>query len=284
MTQRTLCLLSALAVAAPLAPAAAADLAPVATHVVTTSTRTLRACPLKRVITSPAGWARVTDGLEGAPPMPDFERHVALLVVADVSGGATSRLGPLRLRPDGALHVILEREEPARIAANPAPALRCFFVVLPAFDGGVHLDHRTLLGVEGSGYVQRPSPPDAADRDPARLPSLGPDLRLSYAMADGSTPPAAAQLRVESRFERQGLIGRVETLTLPADGLSLGLPRFRDDVRYVFAAYAPGLRSVEPRVLDAPPPDGLDGNPTPLTYHFLLEPVAGPAGDEGTTR
>src|SRR5690606_23495951 len=121
----------------------------------------------------------------------------------------------MRLRDDGSLHVVLEREEPARIEANPATTLKCFFVVVPPFEGGVHLDHRTLLGIEGSGFVQRPSPADPVDRDPARLPTLGPDLRLTYVMEDGSTPPEAAQLRVETRYERQGMTGRIDTLDFP---------------------------------------------------------------------
>lgn len=278
MTRAASCL-AAVLVAAPTVVRAAppAEVAPVATHVVTTTTRTLRTVPLKRVITSPEGWARVTAGLEGAPPAPDFSRHVALLVVADVTGGATSRLGPLRLREDGVLHVVLEREEPARIAPSPQTTLRCFFVVLPPFEGGVHLDHRTLLGIEGSGFVQRPAPPDPADRDPARLPSLGPDLTLTCVMADGSTPPEHVQLRMETRFDRQGMTGRIDTLDLPRAGVRAAFPRFRDGVRYVLAAHAPGLRSVEPLVLRELPPDGPDGNPAPLTHEFVLEPVTGPA-------
>lgn len=274
-----LCLAATLA-AAPWPSRAApppGEVAAVATHVVTTTTRTLRTVPMKRVITSAEGWARVTDGLEGAPPAPDFGRHVVLLVVADVTGGATSRLGPMRLRGDGSLHVVLEREEPARIETNPVPTLLCFFVVLPPFEGGVHLEHRTLLGIEGSGYVQRPSPPDPADRDPERLPSLAPDLQLTYVMKDGSTPPERASLRIETRFERQGLTGRVTTLDFPRAGVRSPFPRFRDGVRYVLAAHAPGLRSAAPLVLDGLPPDGPDGNPAPIEHRFVLEPVVEPA-------
>lgn len=270
------CLLLVAATLCATSPARATppgEIAAVATHVVTTTTRTLRTVPLKRVITSADGWARVTDGLDGAPPAPDFERHVALLVVADVTGGATSRLGPIKLRDDGSLHVVLEREEPARIEPSPQTTLKAFFVVLPPFPGGVHLDHRTLLGIEGSGFVQRPSPPDPADRDPALLPSLGPDLSLSYVMQDGSAPPALAQLRIETRFARQGMTGRIDTLDFPAAGLEAGFPRFRDGVRYVLAAHAQGLRTVEPLLLDQLPPDGPDGNPRPLQYRFTLERV-----------
>lgn len=265
-------------VASPVVAAPPGEVAAVATHVVTTTTRTLRTVPLKRVITSAEGWERVTRGLEGAPPAPDFTQHVALLVVADVTGGATSRLGALYLRDDGDLHVVLEREEPARIEANPLGTLKCFFVVMPPFAGGVHLDHRTLLGVEGSGFVQRPSPPDAADRDPARLPTLGPDLRLTYVRKDGSPAPEGAQLRVETRFERQGMTGRIDTHDFPRAGVNAPFPRFRDGVRYVFAAHAPGLRSVQPLVLTALPPDGPDGNPAPLVHEFVLEPVADAPG------
>lgn len=273
---RPFLLLAAATLCAASVPARATppgEIAAVATHVVTTTTRTLRTVPLKRVITTTEGWARVTEDLEGAPPAPDFQRHVALLVVADVTGGATSRLGPLKLRDDGSLHVVLEREEPARIEPNPQTTLKAFFVVLPPFEGGVHLDHRTLLGIEGSGFVQRPSPPDPADRDPARLPALGPDLRLSYAMQDGSAPPEQAQLRIETRFERQGMTGRIDTLDFPRGGIRAAFPRFRDGVRYVLAAHAPGLRTVRPLTLEQLPPDGPDGNPRPITHEFVLEPV-----------
>ncbi|MCO5168395.1 MAG: hypothetical protein M9894_18810 [Planctomycetes bacterium] len=265
-----------LLLAATAAPVTAAgEVAPVATHVVTTSTRTLRSCPLKRVITTTDGWARVTDGLAGAPPAPDFDAHVAVLVVADDTGGAMSRLGAVRLRDDGALLVELEREEPGRLAPGAEPLLRCFFVVVPPFPGGVHLDHKTLIAAEGSGFIKRPSPPSPDDRDPAKLPSLGPDLRLTYAMADGSPPPAGVQLRVETRFSRQDLTGRTVDQPFPPDGLSDGFPRIRDGVRHTLWAHAPGLRSRRSLVLDRLPPDGPDGNPRPLTYRFVLEPAGG---------
>ncbi|MCW8137741.1 MAG: hypothetical protein KIT58_02440 [Planctomycetota bacterium] len=265
-----------LLLAAAAAPCSAAgEVAPVATHVVTTGARTLRRCPLKRVITSPEGWARVTDGLDGAPPAPDFDAHVAVLVVADDTGGASSRLGGVRLRDDGALEVELLREEPGRLTPGAEPLLRCFFLVVPPFPGGVHLAHRTLIAVDGSGSITLASPASPDDRDLAKLPALGPDLRLTYAMADGSPAPAGVQLRVETRFSRDDLTGRSVDTPFPPEGVTDVLPRFRDGVRYTFWAHAPGLRSRRSLVLDRPPPDGPDGNPRPVTYRFLLEPVPG---------
>lgn len=272
-------LLSLATLLLPGARASAEDVSPIATHVVTTTLRTLRDCPLKRVITTPEQWARVVDGLEGAPPAPDFEEHVVVLLVTDVSGGALTRLAGLRLGQDGALRVELEREEPVRFEPTAVTTLRCFFLVVPWFPGGVHLDYRTLVGVEGSGRVQRPMPAAPLDRDPARLPSLGPDLRLSYAMADGSPAPTArVLLRQESVFKRQDLTGRVQTIDLPSKGLSLAFPRLGAELRYVFAAHTPGLRSVKPLIIDGLPPDGPDGNPAPITFRFLLEPVQGGGG------
>jgi hypothetical protein len=242
---------------------------------VTTTLRTLRNCPIKRVITTPEQFARVVDGLEGAPPMPSFEEHVVVLIVTDVTGGATSRVGSLKLAQDGALRVGLEREEPVRFEPTAVTTLRCYFLVVPWFPGGVHLDYRTLLGVEGSGKVQRPMPADPRDRDPLHLPTLGPDLRLTYAMADGSTPSPGVLLRQETVFKRQDLTGRVNTIEFPPKGLGIGFPRLGAELRYVFAAHTQGLRSVKPLIIDGLPPDGPDGNPAPITFQFLLEPVQG---------
>lgn len=254
-------------------PTPAQEVAPVATHVVVTALRTLRGCPLKRVITTPQAWAHVTDGLEGAPPAPDFASHVAVLVVADASGGASSRLGPLRLREGGALSLTLLRDEPAQVDTESGAALQCFFIIVPPFAGGLHLDHRLQLG-EG-GFVQQPHPPSEADRDPQRLPTLGPDVRLTYAMADGSAAPDAVTLRTEVIYRRQDLRGRVLEEPLPAAGLAMAFPRFRDEVRYVLAAYDADrrLRSVRPLVLSALPREGPDGNPRPIAFRFELEKV-----------
>lgn len=263
---------------APLVQAhAQGDITPVASHTVTTQTRTLRDCPLKRVITTREGWDHVTAGLEGAPPAPDFDKHVAVLVVADVTGGARSELTKVRKRPDGALHVVLERDEPLRIDTVPTPTLKCFFLVVPPFDGGVHLDHRTRLEGEGSGHVVLASPPAPKDRDPKLLPTLGPDLRMTYVMKDGSPPPRdGILLRQESVFPRQDLTGRVQTGPFPPEGVVAAYPRFRDGVKFVLAAHGPNHRSVKPLELSALPPDGPDGNPRPMTYQFVLEPIVGP--------
>jgi hypothetical protein len=274
--------LAALVTLAPLvagAPAAAGQdeaVAPLATYTVTTRSRTLRGCPLKRVITTPEGWAHVVDGLEGAPPAPDLARSVAVLIVTDDTGGATSALGACRLRADGSLDVVVERREPVRVDPAGAPTLTCFFLVVPPFPGGVRLEHRTLLEEQGSGTITRPIPADPTDRDPMRLPTLGPDLRLTYAMADGSPPPEKVLLREETRYERRDLLGRVDTVDFPAAGANGPFPRFRDGARYVLAAYAPGLRSVRALALDKLPPDGPDGNPQPIRFRFLLEPVPAP--------
>jgi hypothetical protein len=118
-------------------------------------------------------------------------------------------------------------------------------------------------------------PAEPRDRDGSALPALGPDLRLSYAMADGSTPPPVALLRKESVFKRQDLTGRVHTIELPQKGLTIAFPRLGAELRYVFAAHTQNLRSVKPLVIDGLPPDGPDGNPAPITFQFLLEPVQG---------
>ena len=63
--------------------------------------------------------------------------------------------------------------------------------------------------------------------------------------------------------------------------LGLGFPRVRDDVRYLFAAYAPGWRSANALVMTRLPKDGKDGSPAPIVHRFLLEPVQGPAPPAG---
>jgi hypothetical protein len=263
-----------------LAPLASAqDVTPVASYTVTTETRTLRGCPLKRVITTREGWDRVTRGLEGAPPAPDFTKHVAVLIVADVSGGAKAALRSLKHRPDGALHAVLERDEPRRMDVVPLPSLRCFFLVIPPFAGGIYLEPRTVLAEEGSGVIAlAPLPPHPSDRDPARLPQLRPDMRLTYAMADGSPAPKdGILLRQESIFSRQEdgrtLPGRVQTDAFPPEGIVAAYPRFRDGVRFVLAAHGPNHRTQAVLELTKLPADGPDGSPAPLDHRFLLEPV-----------
>lgn len=260
------------------APAAAGDVAPVATHEVVTAARTLRGLPLKRVIATRAGWDRVLDGVDAPPPAPDFARHQVLLVVADEAGGARSRLDGLRLRDDGALSVVLHREEPASADPDARASLRAYLLVLPLWPGGVHVEHRTHLA-GGGGSIARPMPPSDLDRDPERLPSLGPDLRLSWVLPDGTPLPAGAavQLRREAHYKRSDLPARVHTEPFPR-ALGAAFPRFRDEVSYVWAAHATGLRSRNALRLRALPPDGPDGSPRPITHRFVLEPVHGPPG------
>jgi len=259
-------------------PGAAQDgaaVAPVASYLVTTDQRTLRGCPTKHVIVDRAGWRRVTAGLEGAPPAPDFSERAVVLVVADASGGATSRVTELARRDDGSLRVRLDREEPPDgPAAGADLVLECFFLVVPTFPGGLYLEHRTSLG-EGLGYVQRPIPPSEADRLPAALPQLGPDVRLSYGMLDGSAPPAeGVVLRLETTFpDRPDIPARTRSGGLPGDGLGMRFPRIRDGARHLLAAHTDGLRSANALVLRGlPAPDG-SGSPAPVVHRFLLEPV-----------
>lgn len=263
------------------APARAGDVAPIATHEVVTSLRTLRGLPLKRIITSRAGWDRLVDGLEQPPPAPDFEKTSALLVVADESGGAKSRLGGLTLGDDGALKVVLHREEPATPDVDAKPTIHAYILVLPPWPGGAHLDHRTSLP-GGGGSISRPTPPAPADREPKQVPSLGPDLRLSWVMGDGRPLPAGAEvlLRREARFKRADLTARIHTDPFPAP-VGAVFPRFRDDVSYIWAAHAAGLRSRNALLLKALPADGPDGHPRPIRHQFVLEgihdnPVQGP--------
>lgn len=260
----------------------AAGIAPVASWEVTTRTRTLRGCPLKRVITTPEGWARVTADLDGAPPAPSFDGNVVLLVVADVTGGATSWLDPqLALQPSGDLRVRLWRREPERgVDPSADPALKVFLLLVPAFPGGVRLDHRTVLeggdGREGSGTIDRPSLPDPADRDPARLPELGPDLTFTYAMADGSPAPPAIHLRVESSLAQAGRVTALpaRAADFPAAGITAPYPRFsRAALTYRYAGHDDALRCTNPLDLRALPPDGPDGNPPRQRHRFLLEPI-----------
>lgn len=263
------------------APASARDIAPIATHEVVTAQRTLRGLPLKRIITTRAGWDRLVDGLEKAPPAPDFETTAALLVVADESAGARARLGGVTLRDDGAVSVVLHREEPATPDLDAPANVHAFILILPAWPGGAHLDHRTQLP-GGGGSISRPTPPAAGDREPKQVPSLGPDLRLSWVMADGRPVPAGLEvlLRREARFKRADLAARIHTDPFPAP-TGLAFPRFRDDVSYIWAAHGAGVRSRNALQLKALPADGPDGHPRPIKHEFVLEgihdnPVQGP--------
>lgn len=258
-------------------PAYADGVAPVATYGVSTGRRTLRGLPIKRVITDKAAWDLAMAELDGAPPAPDFGQHVALLVVADSTGGTKTWLDGLALPGDGTLRCVLHREEPLRVETGAQPTITAHVVVLAPFPGGVHLDHRTHLP-GGGGSISRPAEPAPEDRDQALVPLLGPDLRLSFARADGQPMPTGLEvrLRTEATFpSRKELPSRVADDPFPT--LGLGFPRVRDDVRYLFAAYAPGWRSRNAFVMTRVPKDGKDGSPTPIVHRFLLEPVQGPA-------
>lgn len=259
----------------PAAAAGDADFAVIASWTVTTELRTLRGCPLKRVITDQAGWDRVTAWLDGAPPAPDLAGRHVVLVVADVTGGAATRVGaPLR-RPDGSVVVRLDREDPPGASAVVGMTLQCAFFLVPAFPGGVALDVSTALP-EGGGSIVRPVEPDPAlERDPARLPQLGADLRLTIVTADGRPLPRPLFLRQEARWPRPDLKPQVTTIELGAPRVGLGFPRLRDGVRVLFAAHAEGLRSRSALLLERLPAPGPDGSPAVVHHRLTLEPVGG---------
>ena len=119
-------------------------------HTVDTALRSLGDCPRKHVITSAEDYAKVVSGLEGAPPAPDFaSRHVALLIFDRGAFGATEVGEPTLV--EGALRVpiVLRQGE----GAEGQRSLRCVFVVVPSFTGGVLLAQRRELG-EGRGHVE----------------------------------------------------------------------------------------------------------------------------------
>jgi hypothetical protein len=255
-------------------PARADGVAAVATYGVSTGRRTLKGLPIKRVITDKAAWDRAMERFDEAPPTPDFAKQVALLVVADSTGGTKTWLDGLELQGD-LLRCVLHREEPLRLEPSAQPTITAHIAVLAPFAGGVHLDHRTHLP-GGGGSISRPAEPAPEDRDQALVPQLGPDLRLSFARADGQPLPAglAVLLRTEATFpSRKDLPSRVATDPFPH--LGLGFPRVRDDVRYLLAAHAPGWRSSNALVITRLPKDGPDGSPPPIVHRFLLEPVQG---------
>jgi hypothetical protein len=253
----------------PTLASAGEAVAPVASYTVETVRRTLRKLPLKRIITSERGWRRVTRGLSDPPPKPDFTQHECVLVVADARGGAKSWIERVERRENGELLVVLHRQE-TETSLDTLPRLKSFFLLFPAPVDGVRLEHRTLLEGIG-GFIERSSPAVAADRDPRQLPALGPDLRLSCVMADGSPPPEGLKLRWEAHFRRQDLPGKVKTIPFPTQGLPF--PRIRDEVHHVYAAHAAGFRSRNPLVIRRLPPLGADGSPRPIVHVFRLEPV-----------
>ncbi len=256
-----------------LSPAAtqAQEIAPLASHTVTTVRRTLRVLPFKGLITGEKGWRRVTKALVDAPPQPKFEQgQVCALVVADVSGGAQSWISKVSMAEAGILEVTLTRVEALRPSLNPS--LKAFFLVVPATFQGVKLVHATrLLG--GAGSIDREFPALPSDAERQFLPRLGPDLRLSFEMADGSPPPAEVQLRYEAAYPRGGeeRRGKERAISFPSEGLPF--PRIRDGARHTYAAFASGLRSRKPLVISRLPRHGRDGSPLPIKHVFVLEPV-----------
>ncbi len=264
-------LAAALPLLLPSAARAGEAVATVASHVVVTERRTLLDAPLKGLITTATGWRRVTEGLAGAPPAPDFAAgQVGLLVVADARGAANA-VEAVERAGSNDLRVVLVRREGVRADDPSLPRLEAFFFTLAADPGGgVALTHRTVLP-EGMGTVERTTPAVPSDRDPRGLPRLGPDLRLALGMADGSEVPPGIKLRVEVYYARKGLPGRVVDVPFPAEGLIF--PELRDGARFVYAAYGEGLRSQNALVLDALPPPGPGGGAPPLQHRFLLEPA-----------
>jgi hypothetical protein len=130
----------------------------------------------------------------------------------------------------------------------------------------------TIELLDGAGRVSRGFPPVDSDAVVRQLPRLGPDLRLSVEMADGSALPKELKLRYEATYPNSaGRPGKVETIEFPHKGLPF--PRIRDHVRHVYAAHAPGLRSRNPLVVTKLPRAGADGSPLPIRHCFVLEAV-----------
>jgi hypothetical protein len=248
-------------------------IAPIASHVVTTELRTLRGCPRKHVVSAAEDWDRMVEGLLGAPPTPDFASQEVLLLITDELGGADSRVTALEAGADGELRLILTRRQP-ELHERGDPTLTCHFFIVPRGVSGLRLEIRTSLGE--SGFVQRPVKPAAGDRDPAQLPQLGPDIRLRWSPPAGTGAPAQVQVRMESTFpERPDLPPGASTHPFAGPELGLRFPRIRDGVRHVLGAYAPGLRSENPLVLEELPALDGSGSPAPVTHTFQLEPVPG---------
>ncbi|MGE0712081.1 MAG: hypothetical protein AB7N76_31855 [Planctomycetota bacterium] len=250
----------------------AGGVAPLASYVVDTRRRTLRGLPLKRVIVDATGWRRVTADLEGAPPAPDFAKgQVCLLVVADASGGAKTWVERLTRISSDRLRVSLARVD-ANVDLNPH--LRCFFFFLPAFAGGVELQHRSIMP-EGGGAMSVRFKPDPTDRDPRRLPELGPDLRLSYALPVGvKLTDGALKLRYEARYTG-GVPGKLATVEFPASGLPFPRIRHGTGALHIYAAHTNELRSKNALAIDRLPPEGPDGSPQVVRHCFQLEPIPG---------
>jgi hypothetical protein len=246
----------------------AQDVAIVSSHNLTTALRSLSGCPRKCVITSAAGWGLVTAGLEQAPPMPNFDRYECVLVIADASHEATSRVDGIRRRGED-LEVTLTRHEPDR-PERTDPSLECFFLIVEPFSGGVHVRHRTELE-DDMGFIEfEARPAQAQDRLQAALPRLGPDLRLLCEMADGSPLPPDLELGIESTFERDI---RPPVRTRQPFVPSLRFLRMRDGVQHRLVVFNADVVSRNDLILRELPPPGPDGAPDPIEHRFVLEPL-----------
>ena len=275
MNRRAPLLLALALLSTPLsASAGEGETAPIGTALVDTDLRTLRGCPLKAIVTRAEDWARVVDGLPGAPPAPDFASQAAALVVIELPPQGQAQLEEFGLTKEGDLRVVIHRRDPDPPVSG-LPTLRCFFFYLPPPKGGVLLEYRTQVW-GGTGYVSRLALPGPGDRDPTRLPLLGPDVRLSVAPPPGGRLPPNLALRQEARFPNQpDLERRVTTTPWPEGGtVTLGMryPRVHG-VEHLLAAHGDGQRSRNPLRIDAlPGPDG-SGSPAPVVHTFQLEPV-----------
>lgn len=259
------------------------EVAAVDSAVVSTRLRTLRGCPRKHVIGDAASYARVVDGLPGAPGSIDFAAHAVLLLVTDDVGGSNNRVVGLEGDGAGTLRLILERDQPELYQQRGEPELTCHLFVVARPVEGLRLEIRTSLGE--SGFVQRPVPPSPADLNPDFFPQLGPDLRLSWTIpgaqpAEGEGPDRGqgVRLRLETTFpDRPQLPARANTYYFDSQRGTLGIrfPRIRDDVRHLYAAHAPGWRSINPLVLRELPAGDGSGSPAPVVHRFELEPVPG---------
>jgi len=199
-------------------------------------------------------------------------------VVASNSGEHEPWIERVEPGVGGALRVVLVRREDE--STELGHGVFCFFFMLRARPSGVQLEHRTILA-DDAGFIDRSFPPAESDAEPLLVPPLGPDLRLSAAMADGSPLPArlakALQLRFEAHFPGHDTAGRAAEGPFPSEGLPF--PRLRKAERCVYAAYLPEgvgrvpLRSVNPLTIAAVPGRSADGGPRPIVHTFLLEPV-----------
>lgn len=241
---------------------------------VDTSLRTLLGCPRKAVITRAEDWARVVDGLDGAPAAPDFAARSVVLVVVELAPGAEASVAASE-RVEQGWKVVLHRRDPE----PPQPGetrLRCWFAEVPAdLQGGVELEVRTEVW-GGAGFISRPFLAGPEDRDPARLPALGPDVRLSATPPRGAALPDGLLLRHESTFPTRSDLPRRVT-TVPWSGgtgrVGMRLPRVRDGVEHLLAVHGAGLRSRNALVIKELPDRDGSGSPRPIVHTFQLEPV-----------